>query len=498
MTQNRVLVTAALALGLLSPAALLAQQSMGAAPDSSAGPTSLAYKGVTLTPIGFFATEALWRQRNETADMGSSFNAIPFNNTANGQLSEFRISARQSRLGLLAEGQLNNTKLTGYWESDFLSSGTTSNSNESNSYTLRLRQIWGQAAFNNGATVSAGQMWSFITTDKSGVSPRGEATPMTIDAQYAVGFDWARQAALRITDQVAKGVWFGISAEEPQAVISSHNTNKNYVSGAAGGSQLNAYSGTYSYDVAPDLIGKIAFEPGFGHYEIKLLGRILRDRMYDSSGAASGGASIGHNDNELAGGVGVGAIWKFQKRVDIGLSGLWGRGIGRYGTSQMPDATVDSTGKLVPLRAAHGLASIEIHATPKLDLYGYAGVEYTDRTALGTNSVTTTTTGTPPVTTTTVNGIGYGSPLFNNTACNTEVAPTTAGVAGAASCTADTRTVQQGDLGFWYRFYKGPVGVFQWGLQYSYTERSIWSATKGGSPKATENMGFTSFRYYLP
>ena len=44
----------------------------------------------------------------------------------------------------MTEGQLDDVqKLTGYLETDFLSAGSSSNSNQSNSYTLRLRQFWG-------------------------------------------------------------------------------------------------------------------------------------------------------------------------------------------------------------------------------------------------------------------------------------------------------------------------------------------------------------------
>ena len=64
----------------------------------------LYYKGVTLTLGGFGALESIYRSRNETADMASSFSAIPFNNSSAGQTSEFRFSARQSRITALAEG----------------------------------------------------------------------------------------------------------------------------------------------------------------------------------------------------------------------------------------------------------------------------------------------------------------------------------------------------------------------------------------------------------
>jgi hypothetical protein len=60
-----------------------------------------------------------------------------------------------------------------------------------------------------------------------------------------------------------------------------------------------------------------------------------------------------------------------------------------------------------------------------------------------------------------------------------------------------------------YRFYSSPkYGRLQEAIQYSYLTRDAWAgltsgtfgsptATYGG-PKATNNMVFTSFRYYLP
>ena len=60
----------------------------------------------------------------------------------------------------------------------------------------------------------------------------------------------------------------------------------------------------------------------------------------------------------------------------------------------------------------------------------------------------------------------------------------------------------EGTLGFWYRFYSGPRGKFQFGTQYSYVTRETWSGVAGpgtsGSPSGLDNMVYTSFRYYLP
>lgn len=501
MTQRRPLVTAAVLAALAGPATLLAQPSGGTnlPSDSAAGPTNLRYKGVSITPVAFFAAEGFYRQRTLEADMPSSYNALPFSRTAQGQLSEFRGSARQSRLGVLGEGRLSQVTATGYFEGDFLSAGTSSNSNESNSYTFRVRQFWAQAAFKSGVTITGGQTWSLLAANKQGIAVRGEIVPATIDAQYVPGFDWARQFSARLTYRASPHFTIAGSLEEPQTTVTvrgnNYNPNVLPLYAQLGGGALNG-TANYSYDVAPDAIVKLAFDqPGVAHFEVKALGRIMRDRIYTvipasgTTAASNGGAT---NYTTTAGGVGASLFLPIQKTVDIGLNALYGRGIGRYGTSQLADATFNAQGQLVPIRAAHGLATIDLHATPALDIYAYGGGEYAYRTA-GVN-----TAGKP---------IGYGSALVNNTGCETELLPASTTGPATGTCNADTRFVAQGTGGFWYRFYRGTRGTVQFGIQYSHTERATWSsnatasAATGGprvQPLATDNMVYTSFRYYLP
>ena len=446
-------------------------------PSDTTGPTTLRYKGVNLTPIGFFAIEGIFRSGNETADMGSSFNGIPFNHTTNGQLTEFRMSGRQSRIGMLAEGKTSDINYTGYWEADFLSAGISSNSNESDSYTLRQRQIWGQAAFKDGLTLAGGQTWSLITTNKTGVSPRGEDVPLTIDAQYAVGFNWARQATFRLSQKVAEHAWVAVAAETPEMTFSARNAPAGFVIGQPGGSQLNP-NANYSTDLAPDVIAKLAFEPGFGHWELKAIGRGFRERYVTPAGGS-------HNSSTFTGGVGLGAFLSFAKSADLTLSGLYGRGIGRYGTSQLPDATVGADSTILPIRQVHAMAELDVHASPKLDIYLIGGTEYAYRTA----SVSAAG-----------RGVGYGSPLLSNSGCDTETAatgPFAPGGPAAGTYNADTRSLVQGNLGLWYRVYRGTAGTFQWGLQYSHTVKHTWDGL-GDHPQASDNMGFASVRYYLP
>lgn len=432
-------------------------------------PASLNFKGITLTPGGFLAAEALYRTRNENSDVGSIFNNIPFNGSPNSHLSEFRGTGRQSRLSLLAEGKLKNTKLAGYYEMDFLGAAPTANENQSSSFNPRIRQLWGQAAFNNGLSVTAGQTWSLITMNKKGIDPRGEWIPATIDSQYVVGFNWARLWSVRVAKKFSDTVTAAFSVENPQTLFNSLTIPptlegfSNTPLTASAGSQL---ANPPSVNLAPDMIAKVAFDPGWGHYEIKALGRVFRDRV----------AGVGTNVT-ASGGVGVGAILPIvQKKADLILQAMAGAGTARYGDSSNVDVTIRPDATLVPVKNLQTLVGLELHPNPKLDWYLYGGDEYLGRAAYVDD---------------TGKGFGYGSPLAVNDGCSLEIQTAT------SKCQANLKNLWQGTTGFWYRFYKGDKGTVQYGLQYSYTHKDTWTGV-GGAPKAFENIIMTSFRYYLP
>jgi len=187
-------------------------------------PSAIHYKGVTITPVAFFAFENVWRQRAVNSDVNTPFNSIPLPSANQGHVSELNFSGRQSRLGLLVEGDGGPFKLAGYFEGDFLSSGTTSNGNQSNSYTLRQRQFWAQAALKSGFTVTGGQMWSLVTETGLSTNNRSEKLPNSIDAQYTVGFSWARQPAIRFQQtfgEVKKGGMFTAAMSLENAQITN-------------------------------------------------------------------------------------------------------------------------------------------------------------------------------------------------------------------------------------------------------------------------------------
>jgi hypothetical protein len=472
-------------------------------------PVSIRYKGVTITPVAFFAFEGVYRSRSINSDINTPFNSTPYPGAAQAHTSELNFTGRQSRVGSLFEGNTGPYKLSGYVEADFLSAGTTSNDNQSNSYTLRQRQIWGQIATNEGLKITGGQMWSLVTETKHSTDNRTENLPMTVDSQYHVGFSWERQPGIRVQQMFKNGFTAALSLEQAEILESATNPNANFFIGNAGtAGGLYSPLANYSNNVAPDLILKATYDARYGHFEAGALGRWFRDRYYPNETLAVPSAAGGANNTKMGGGGFFNARMPITKYVDFGFHGLGGTGVGRYGTSTLPDVTVHPDGTLEPIKNWQGLVSIETHPNPKLDVFFYAGGEYAQRTVylstLGSSAGKL---------------IGYAPLSSSNAGCNIETLPTSTGngFAGAApynpgvpaNCLGATRVVLEGTAGFTYRFYNSPkYGRLQYQGVYSYLTRDGWagltSGTFGsatatyGAPKATNNMVFTGMRYYIP
>jgi len=530
-------------------------------------PAALHYKGITITPGGFVEAATVNRTRATSSDINTPFTGIPYTANALSRLGETNLTARQSRLSLLGESKVGNIKLTGYWEADWLGTGVTSNNRQSNSYVLRQRVIYGQAAFANGLSVTAGQMWSLATENKKGIQNRQELPPLTIDSQYNVGFTWARQYGLRVVKDFGGKFALGVAVEGPQATIGgrgfsslttanvggvSLTTGGNTILDApgAGGGLFNFADTTgYSINKAPDIIVKAAADPGWGHYEVFGIFSDFRNRIYPCGvvgtnttdtvpgttsilcpvdGSLSPSAAGAFNDTRTGGGAGANfRLPIVPKKLEFAFQGLAGDGVGRYGSAQIADLTFRPNGTEALIRTAHGLAGFELHTT-KWDAYAYGGAEYGARAGyVGYNNISVTKTpaippnaanpaGDSATTTTTfkVNQIGgYGSPFANNSGCQKELPPSNSlgsptsspfTPSNGSGCAGDTRVIQEGTLGFWYKFYQGPKGGFRLGIQYSYFAKNGWSGNNnvagapGLAPKAVDNMIWTAIRYYIP
>lgn len=427
-------------------------------PSFKAGP-------LTITLGGFAELAGIYRDHNQVADVSSNFNTgVTYPNARQHHLSEFRLSARQSRFSVLAQGPRDGTRSAeSYMEIDFQGSAPTANSVESNSYNPRLRHFYGTYRGRDDSYLLAGQAYSLATLVKKGLVPRQEQIPLSIDGQYVVGFNWTRNPQLRAVKNFGSKVALGLSLESPQAAIFNgpNNPIPSTVTTFPGG-QLLAPTTNYSADVAPDVIAKVAWDPGFGHYEFYGLGRAFRDRAGTD------------NKTTYGGGVGLGAILPLSPKFDLQFSGLVGRGIGRYGTAQLPDVAIKPDGELATIPAYQALLGASYRPSDDWTLYAYAGIEDADsRHFVATVDGDTL-------------GYGYGSPLYDNSGCDIE---------GSNVCAANTSRIEQGVLGAWWKYYQGALGNLQFGIQGSYTKRRAFQGI-GGDPETDMTVAMVSFRYY--
>jgi hypothetical protein len=483
------------------------------------GPSTFWFKGVTITPGGFLALESVTRSAFLGADIGSpGYSNIPFGNVPSSHSGEFRFSARQSRLSLLTQGDVDPvTHLAGYVETDFLGAAQTANSNESNSYNLRVRHLYLTADSDYwGAHLLAGQEWSLATMNTKGITPRQEDIPLTIDAQYVPGFVWQRTPQIRLVKDIAENAWVAISAENPATTIAGTaptlfdsgsiitGVNSALASSTPGayatifpntpvlGGSLFDNANAITLNQMPDIIGKVAYEPTLLdrtiHMEAFGIFRQFTDRIVYPVGVAGFPYGTGlQNHNNTSTGEGVGGsilIPVIPKVFDIQFSGLTGRGIGRYGSGQLPDVTFNADGSLAPIGETMLLAGGVWHMFPELDIYGYAGQE-SQGSKWGFSTPSTGHT-----------AFGWGNPYFINTGCNIEDLGGAAGAGGGGfACTGNTSLVRQATVGFWDNIYKGPFGRLAGGLQYSFTQKYDFGGI-GGSQERNENTFLTSLRYY--
>jgi hypothetical protein len=445
----------------------------------------LYYKGLSITLGGFLEATDIERSHNMVSDIATNFSQIPFQNNVAGHSSENRLTGRQSRLSALVQGDAApDVHLAMYGEFDFQAAAQTANSNETNSYNPRIRHLYGTVDYDNflgdnfGLHFLAGQNWSLATMNTKGITPRNELTPPQIDAQYVPGFVFTRTPQVRIAaDFLDHTLWTALSVEN-SATTTTGAVPTNTTVSATGQSGFNS-ANQVSLNKYPDVIAKVAYElkPFDRSLHVEAFG-ILRD--FNDRHATPLITSNGReNQDTFTGSFGFGAVLQAIPTVlDLQVSAITGKGVGRYTASQLSDATFAANGKVDPITQTSWLAGGTWHAIPTVDIYGFVGRDQQDRTAVQNIG-------------TTFYGLGNGS--LDARGCNFEVAalaPT------GAACTVQTKSIQQEIVGFWHKVYQGNFGRVQWGMQYSHTERDSFAGIGGVAASGNEDIVMTSFRYY--
>jgi hypothetical protein len=439
-----------------------------AVPDGPA-PAFIRLGSTCMVPIGFMDLTAVWRDKNAGSSMGSNFGSIPFNNTVNGNLSEFRFTPQNSRIGFRFDGDWKGTHFIGYNEFDFNgTSGSNGIAVSNGAFVPRLRLYWvdvrkGKIEF------LAGQSWSLLTPNRTGLSalPGNLFYTQVVDINYMAGLTWTRQPGMRVLFHPSEKVTFGVSAENPDQ----------YAGGSAGGSTItypaafaslanaqldiaqnvsNGQNILTQPTVAPDIIAKLALDPSSRfHFEVggiernfKTVNPSLLSQHFTATG---GGLLVGLN----------GEVFKNFRLIS---TNYWSDGGGRYLFGQAPDLIVRANGTLSLVHSGGTIDGFEARTWKNnLLLYAYYGGIYIGRdVAIDTNGSKV--------------GFGYtGSPNSQN------------------------RAINEVTFGFNQTLWANPrYGAINAMGQYEWLSRVPWFVAVG-APKGThDNTIYFNLRYTLP
>ncbi|MGB2882897.1 MAG: hypothetical protein WBC08_14165 [Rhodoferax sp.] len=431
--------------------------------------------GSSLVSLGGFVDASMvFRLHNLMADVGTPFASLPFQSQGDvGRNTELRGSARASRLSLrIDDGNgPDGARLSAYGEIDFLGEvGDGANMRQVNGYQPRLRQAWmaADSGGDSGFLLLAGQAYSLVTPGRGkGMAGLQEALPPVVDDQAVVGTDFARQWQVRVVKDLGP-VSLGVSIENPQTLWGNAimpNGFTRFVATSVPHSSLGTTP--ISLDEVPDVAFKLTLDKSFGQFELFGLSRVFRLDDGPNGGTVS--------TTSLAGGVN--ARVPVSTNLDLSGSFSYGTGLGRYGAAQLPDATSDSAGKPVAIKALHAQAGLVYHPSSRWSAYLFGGVEMANEA--GTDNVGGQI-------------FGYGNPVRMNDGCTGSV---TALERGLAFCNGDTQRVLEIAAGGWWTLHQGLQGRLQIGSQVDYVRRTLFADLNGLAPSADNWLLFTSLRY---
>jgi hypothetical protein len=433
-----------------------------APPDSNAVPPYLRIGNTCVVPVGFMDLTSVWRDKNAGSSIGSNFGSVPFNNTVQGNLSEFRFSPQNSRIGFRADGEWKGAHFIGYNEFDFLGTSASNGIGVTNgAFVPRLRLFWVDIRKGDWEFLG-GQSWSMLTPNRKGISalPSDLFYSRVIDVNYMAGLTWTRQPGVRVLYHPSKTVTFGFSAENPDQYAGGQAGAPKIVppTALAGflGTQVDDTSAGFlsTPNVAPDFIAKVAFDPSAKvHAEIAGIQRTFRTYNITTN----------QHFTKIGGGVSLNANLEVVKNLRLVTNNYWSDGGGRYLFGQVPDLILRADGRPSPIHAGGTVDGLEWTIGNTL-LYSYYGGIYAGRnTALDANGKTL---------------VGYGF---------------------SGSPSSQNRAINEVTIGFDQTMWRDPrYGAFNIMGQYEWLQRDPWSVAIGAPKAAHDNTIYFNLRYTLP
>lgn len=440
-------------------------------------PLSFRIGAAEFTPGGFVDFENVFRTTNTGGVASTGFGGIPFNNTVQGHLTEFRSTGQYSRFSLKVTDKFGANNVTGYIEGDFNGNDALNAFVTSNPHTDRLRLYWLDLKRGKWEFLG-GQSWGLETPNRTGISPNPSDLAITYgeDANVHVGIPYTRAAQFRMAYHPTDNFVWAFSIQNPQQFVGVGEVILPFQFNAAiGTSQVEAGSTPGTPNAAPNFLTKMAYDHGAAgsHFHVEVGGLLTSAKV---TVVPVGGTSFVHHSNLGASFFGAGNV-DLGKHFRLLANGFWGQGGGRYIIGLGPDFVVRPTagGTDVDVSMVHsgtGLAGIEMQAGPKSIFGAYYGGAYFQR-----NFFCDTTS--PGV------GTCAGKPFI--------------GFGGTNSPTSANRALQEASFDWTQTFWRNPqYGAIFLVNQLSYVTRAPWFVPAGAPKNAHLVMGYVSLRYQLP
>ena len=435
-------------------------------------PLSFRIGGTEFTPGGFVDFENVFRTTNSGSNIATGFGAIPFSNTVQGHLTEFRSTGQYSRYSLKVTGKYGANNVLGYIEGDFNGNDAANVFVTANGHTNRLRLYWLDLKRGNWEFLG-GSTWGLQTPNRVGLSPMPSDLALTIgeDANVHVGIPYTRAAEFRAVYHFTDKFQWGVALQNPEQFVGAGEVIFPFAFNAQLGPQFDAANNTATPNVFPDIITKFAADNDFDGKHVHLEAGALMTSVKITN-LPIGGTSFDHHAK--VGGTYFAAFnASLTKNFRFLTNAIYGSGGGRYMIGLGPQAVV------FPNAAANNIGVSMVHS-------GGATVgaeaQLTKNTQLG---------------------FYYGGFYFQRNAFQDTTSPLVTkpfiGFGGINSPNSANRAIQEASFEWTQTFWKNPqYGAVLLVTQTSYLTRAPWFVALGAPKNAHLMMGYASVRYVLP
>lgn len=424
-----------------------------------------------LTLGGFVDLENIFRTTNTQSNIATSFGSIPYSNTPQGNVSEFRTTAQYSRLSAKVTDQFRGNDVTAYLEGDFSGNSASAVYQTVNPLTDRLRLYFVDMKRKKWEFLG-GQTWSWLTPNRTGLGPMPNELAITYneDQNMSVGVPYTRAAEFRVAYHPSQHWAVGAGIEDSNQFIGGYVALPAAFATAVS-SQFDNGSQPGAANPFPDILAKVTYDTtkSSRNFHAELAGLLtgahasvkpIGERSYTTHSAVGGGGEIAMN-------------YEVLPKLTLLANGFWSDGGAHYLVGTGPQLVVrpNAAGTDISLSMLHagaGSAGLEWIASPKVAFATYYSADY------------------------------YSRDFFSDTT-NPAYPATIIGFGGPGSPNTNNRSIQQATFDCLHTFWKSRrYGAMQAYTQYSYLTRAPWYIAPGDPNKAHLSMVYFGFRYVLP